>query len=140
MIHLKFPVLIIAIFFCAKSFAQSDKEQITAAIETYFHGWATSDTAIISKAMHTSCHLKYFRDGKFTDVTKNQYLANFKAPKPREASTKTSILSMDITGNIAQAKTEIETDKAIFIDYFNLIKSNEGWLIVDKISTRTDKK
>jgi aldose sugar dehydrogenase len=138
--HLKLPVLFIALFFCTKSFAQSDKEQVTATIETYFDGWATSDTAKVSKAMHTSCHLKYFRDGKFTNVNKNEYLAYFKAPKPREAGTKTRILSMDITGNIAQAKTEIETDKAVFIDYFNLIKTNEGWLIVDKISTRTDKK
>jgi hypothetical protein len=49
-------------------------------------------------------------------------------------------MSLDITGNIASAKCELEIPKAIFTDYFNLIKTNEGWFIVDKISTRTDKK
>ncbi|MBK8429451.1 MAG: nuclear transport factor 2 family protein [Lewinellaceae bacterium] len=37
------------------------------------------------------------------------------------------------------AKYELETPKALFTDYFNLIKTNEGWFIVDKISTRVDK-
>jgi aldose sugar dehydrogenase len=104
--------------------AQTEKEQVNAIIEIYFDGWATSDTVKVSKAMHSSCHLKYFRDGKFVDVNKNAYLGNFGSPKPRNAAIKTSILSTDITGNIAQAKTKIETDKAIYIDYFNLIKIN----------------
>jgi aldose sugar dehydrogenase len=53
----------------------------------------------------------------------------------RDTAVVTEILSMDITGNIAQAKTKIEIPKAIFFDYFNLIKTDEGWFIVDKIST-----
>jgi aldose sugar dehydrogenase len=142
-IHMKqllCSLLLITVLFTATGFAQMDKQQATATIETYFDGWATSDTAKISKAMHTTCHLKFYRDGIFTDLNKNEYLARFKEPKTREATTKTRVLSLDITGNIAQAKTKIETDKAIFIDYFNLIKTNEGWFIVDKISIRTDKK
>jgi hypothetical protein len=115
--------------------AQTEKELITATIETYFDGWATSDTVKVSKAMHSTCHLKYYRAGKFVNIDKNGYLANFKAPKVRDSAVVTEILSMDITGNIAQAKTKIETPKAIFFDYFNLIKTDEGWFIVDKIST-----
>jgi aldose sugar dehydrogenase len=136
--------IILLLFFTAvfslKSFAQTDKEQIKITIGNYFDGWATSDTAKISIAMHASCRLKFYRDSTFTNMDKNAYLARFKAPKQRDADIKTKILSMDITGNIAQAKTEIETAKAVFIDYFNLIRTNEGWFIVDKIATRTDKK
>ena len=44
------------------------------------------------------------------------------------------------TENIASAKCELETGKALFTDYFNLVKTNDGWFIVDKVSTRVDKK
>jgi aldose sugar dehydrogenase len=129
----------LALFFllCLASLvnAQTEKDLITATIETYFDGWATSDTTKVSKAMHSSCHLKYYRNDKFVDIDKNGYLANFKAPKVRDTGIITEILLMDITGNIAQAKTKIETPKAIFFDYFNLIKTGEGWFIADKIST-----
>ena len=121
-------------------FSQTEREQVTAVIETYFDGWTTSDTTKISKAMHSTCHLKVYRDGIFRDVPKNQYLGGFKEIRAKDPKTTTSILSMDITENIAQAKAKIETEKAIFIDYFNLVKTNEGWFIVDKVSVRTDKK
>ncbi|HNF42156.1 MAG TPA: nuclear transport factor 2 family protein [Ferruginibacter sp.] len=120
--------------------AQPDKESITAVIELYFDGWASSDTSKIGKAMHSSCQLKYFRDGNFGVVPRHEYLSRFKAPHARDNEVQTSILFLDITGNIAQAKAKIETPSALFIDYFNLIKTNEGWYIVDKVSTRTDKK
>jgi aldose sugar dehydrogenase len=139
----KIPLLlsfILAITLSLDSFAQTDKEQIEITIGHYLDGWATSDTAKISMAMHNSCRLKFYRDSSFTNIDKSTYLARFSTPKKRDANLITEILSMDITGNIAQAKIKIEIPKAIFTDYFNLIKTNEGWFIVDKISTRTDKK
>ena len=121
--------------------AQSDdKTQIETLIKDfYFEGWMTGDTAKIGKAMHPTCHLKFFRDGEFTDVTRADYLSRFK-PRAKEAGTEGRIVSLDVTGNIASAKCELETPKALFTDYFNLIRTNEGWFIVDKVSTRADKK
>lgn len=132
--------IILAATLSLESFAQTDKEQIENTIGHYFDGWATSDTTKISMAMHSSCRLKSFRDSSFTNMDKSTYLARFSTPRKRDPYLITEILSMDITGNIAQAKIKIETPKAIFTDYFNLIKTKEGWFIVDKISTRTDKK
>lgn len=117
-----------------------DKTQIETLITgLYFEGWMTGDTAKIGKAMHATCHLKYFRDNTFADVSRADYLSRFK-PRAKEAGTEGRILSLDVTGNIASAKCELETAKALFTDYFNLIKTNDGWFIVDKVSTRVDKK
>lgn len=116
-----------------------DRAQIESLIhDFYFEGWMTGDTAKVGRAMHPTCHLKYYRDGEFGDISRNDYLARFK-PRPKEAGTTGRILSLDITGNIASAKCEIETPKAVFVDYFNLIKTHEGWFVVDKVSTRVDK-
>lgn len=116
-----------------------DKTQIETRIkDLYFEGWMTGDTAKIGKAMHATCHLKFFRDSTFSDISRADYLSRFK-PRTKEAGTEGRIVSLDITGNIASAKCELETPKALFTDYFNLIKTNEGWFIVDKVSTRVDK-
>lgn len=117
---------------------QSELQQIETTIGWYFDGWGTGDTAKLGKAMHSTCHLKSFMNGKFTDMTRAEYLSRFK-PRPKPDSLFTRIVSVDITGNIAGAKTEIDTGKDVFTDYFNLIKTNEGWFIVDKIAVRKSK-
>jgi Putative lumazine-binding len=125
----------------ANCFAQtSDLAKIESVITNlYFEGWMTGDTTKIGQAMHASCHLKFYRDGQFTDISRADYLSRFK-PKAKEEGTFGRIMSVDITGNIASAKCELETPKALFTDYFNLLRVGETWYIVDKISTRVDKK
>ena len=139
----KFFTLALLLFTAAATIqAQTtdEKTQIESVIkDLYFEGWMTGDTAKVGKAMHPTCRLKFFRDNAFNDISRADYLSRFK-PHAKEAGTEGRIMSLDITGNIASAKCELEIPKAIFTDYFNLIKTNEGWFIVDKISTRTDKK
>jgi aldose sugar dehydrogenase len=134
--------LFFLIFFLQMAHLQAqttDDLQIRAMIqELYFEGWMTGDTSKVGKAMHASCHLKYFRDSTFSDISRNEYLSRFK-PRQKEAGMEGRIISLDITGNIAAAKCELETAKAVFTDYFNLIRTEAGWVITDKISTRRDK-
>jgi aldose sugar dehydrogenase len=135
-------ILVTGILLSNASMSQVDlaEEKIAAeaTINLYFDGWATGDTAKVGKAMHTTCHLKFYRDGKFTDMDRATYLGRFKQPPhERDKDLITRIAMLDITGNIASAKAEIITVKDIFTDYFNLIKTGEGWFIVDKVSVRT---
>lgn len=116
----------------------SELQQVQTTIGHYFEGWATGDTGKLGKAMHSTCHLKSFRDGKFNDIPRAEYLSRFK-PRPRPDGLTTRIVALDITENIASAKTEIDTGKDVFTDYFNLIKTNDGWFIVDKIAVRKSK-
>jgi aldose sugar dehydrogenase len=133
-------LLIISFFFIRNAQAQTnEKGAIETTIQSYFDGWMTGDTTKVGKAMHSTCRLKVYRDGVFRNVDRSQYLSGFK-PHPKEEGTFGRIKSIDFTGNIASAKCEIETPKALFTDYFNLIKINDWWFIVDKISTRVDKK
>ncbi len=88
--------------------------------------------------MHSSCKLKNYRDNTLTVTDRNKYLSNFK-PRPKDAETRFEVLSIDFVENIANAKLTISTAKHIFTDYMNLIRTNEGWIIVDKISCRKEK-
>jgi len=132
-------LLIIAIAFSSEIYAQTDERaSIEKTIQLYFDGWMTGDTTKVGKAMHSTCHLKVYRDKTFRNVNRTQYLSGFK-PHAKEEGTFGRIKMIDFTGNIASAKCELETPKAIFTDYFNLIKVEDFWYIVDKVSTRVDK-
>ena len=137
---MKKTALLLSLFCaCFPAFCQdtpAERELIKKTIGLYFDGWATGDTAKIGKAMHTSCHLKNYRDGKFTEYTRAQYLGLFK-PHPSPPNLRTRIISLDITNNMGSAKVEINTGKDLFTDYFNLMKTDERWMIADKVSTRT---
>jgi aldose sugar dehydrogenase len=117
----------------------TERQLIENTIQLYFDGWATGDTTKLGKAMHASCHLKNYRDGKFVQFTRNEYLGLFK-PHERPKKLDTYIVSIDITNNMGSAKVEISTSKDLFTDYFNLMKTTEGWMIADKVSTRTPHK
>jgi aldose sugar dehydrogenase len=116
----------------------NEKAGIAQTVEMYFDGWATGDSTKIGKAMHSTCHLKFYRDSVFTDMDRATYLSRFKLHE-RNKNLVTRIVLMDVTENIASVKTEIITEKDVFTDYFNLIKTMAGWFIVDKVSVRKPK-
>lgn len=135
----KLLVLIIfsSVFFPAYPQSEpTDRELIEETIQLYFDGWATGDTNKVGKVMHASCRLKNYRDGQFIEYSRNQYLSFFK-PHERPKDLATRIVALDITNNMGSAKVEISTAKDLFTDYFNLMKTTEGWVIADKVSTRT---
>lgn len=117
----------------------TERQLIEETIQLYFEGWATGDTNKLGKAMHASCHLKNYRDGKFIEYSRSYYLSLFK-PHPRPDNLITRIVSLDITNNMGSAKVELSTERALFTDYFNLMKTNEGWVIADKVSTSSPHK
>ncbi len=116
----------------------ADKLAIEQVIQNYFDGWLTGDTTLIGSAMHSSCHLKFVRDGKIDMRNRTQYLSGFK-PRPRLANAAGRILSIDITRTAAKAKVELETEDRLFTDYFNLLKEGDRWWITDKVSTNVAK-
>ncbi len=117
----------------------TERKLIENTIQLYFDGWATGDSAKLARAMHSSCNLKNYRDGKFSQYTRDQYTSLFK-PRERAKNLVTKIVALDITNNMGSAKVEISTEKDLFTDYFNLMKTSEGWVIADKVSTRTSHK
>lgn len=114
---------------------------IQKTLNLYLDGQATGDSVKVAKSFHDSWQLKYFADNKLNIVSKSQYIKGYKTPPyARVANWSGRIVSIDITNNVASAKVEISTSKLLFTDYFNLMKTNEDWFIVDKISTRTPHK
>ncbi|WP_336514928.1 PQQ-dependent sugar dehydrogenase [Pollutibacter soli] len=135
----KITIIVVLLASFISAFSQntnSERQLIEEVIQLYFDGWATGDTTKVGKAMHHSCRLKNYRDGKFVEYSRSQYLALFK-PHPSPKNLTTRIVSLDITNNMGSAKVELNMERILFTDYFNLMKTAEGWMIADKISTAT---
>lgn len=115
-----------------------DETLIRATIGNYFEGWMTGDTTKIGSAMHATCQLKNIKDGGVIIFDRATYLGFFK-PRPRRENSGGKIIDIDITGNIAAAKCQIETPKRLYTDYFNMMKIGERWYIVDKIAASVAK-
>lgn len=111
-----------------------EKALITNTIETYFEGWMNGDTTKLGEAMHPTCQLKNVKDDEVLLFSRSTYLGFFK-PRPRRENSGGKIIEIDVTGNIASAKCEIETPERLYTDYFNLMKIKDRWYIVDKITT-----
>jgi len=118
---------------------KEDKVLVTETIQTYFDGWMTGDTIKLGKVMHTSCNLKLIKNNEVLVIGRKNYLSGFKL-RTKLPNTEGRIIEIDITKNIASAKCEIQTPERLFVDYFNMMKLNERWYIVDKISTNFEKK
>jgi len=115
-----------------------DHLAIEKVIQNYFDGWLTGDTTLVGSAMHETCNLKFVRDGKIDRRDRKQYLSGFK-PRARLENAEGRIISINITRTAAEAKIELETEKRLFTDYFNLLKEGERWYITDKVSTNISK-
>lgn len=122
----------------ATSAIQAEKSLITHTINNYFEGWMTGDTTLLGSAMHTTCKLKNVKDDQVLVYDRAKYLSFFK-PRPRRENAGGRIISINVTDNIAAAKCEIYTEKRLFTDYFNMMKLNGQWYIVDKIATNRAK-
>ncbi|MBO3697659.1 nuclear transport factor 2 family protein [Roseivirga sp. E12] len=115
-------------------FQNDEKGLISNTLETHFEGWMTGDTTLLGKVLHANYQIKNVKDDKVLAFDRTTYLRSFE-PGPRKENSALRIIEIDVTGNVASAKCEIETTKRLYTDYVNLMKIEEKWFIVDKTAT-----
>jgi hypothetical protein len=80
------------------------------------------------------------RDGQLMQRTSADYIAGAPGkPAADEAQRKRRIVSVDVTGNAASAKVELDYPSAKLTDYMSLLKVGNEWRIVNKIFTAEPK-
>ena len=118
----------------------ADEQAIRQHIERhYFDGVRRSDTAVAHGAFHPVAKMFFVRDGKLVERSIPDWLADIarNAPKPAQPdSFKRRVLDVDVSGNAATAKLQLDYANAVIIDYMSLLKENGQWLIVSKIFDR----
>jgi hypothetical protein len=117
--------------------AQSASPQtnaIRAAVNHYFQGHATGDGSHFAKVFHPDAKLYWIgTDGSVMQRTAAEYIKGASGRPPAdEAQRKRRIVSIDITGNIAMVKVELDYPAVKFTDIFSMVESKGQWWIVNK--------
>ncbi len=120
--------------------AQTENPELPAVKETlryYLDGGAQGDTALFARAFLPEGQMIFIDKGKTTIVPLRDFVAR---QKPGVVSERQSrIVSIEIHENAATAHLELITPKFIFNDYMNLLKTENGWKIVNKIFHRQER-
>jgi protease I len=133
--------IIFCLLVCCTSliFAQeSDKALVEKTVTYYLDGGTNNDFETLKKAFHKNATMKFISKEGYKEVNALEFFKKVIKPGPKQ-NRKTNIISIDITGNAAQAKLEIEYETFVFIDYMNLLKVDGEWKVVNKIFYRKPK-
>jgi hypothetical protein len=114
-----------------------DQKEIEQAILDYYHGGhAQSDPKLYEEILHPDW--KFFMlndDGQLEIVDRNEYMSWYNPDEvDRGLNWETKFFYIDVTGRVASAKISIENQNVMYVDYFNLLRQDGKWWIVNKIS------
>ncbi|HYE58254.1 MAG TPA: nuclear transport factor 2 family protein [Rhodothermales bacterium] len=124
----------------APSAPADDIAGVRAALDAYLRGHATGDGAHMREAFHPSAQLFFNRNGTFSTRTSTEYIAGFSGqPAADEAQRRRRIVMIDITGDAAIAKIELDYPTTKFVDYMSLLRVDGTWRIVNKTFNATPK-
>ena len=118
----------------ASRLTDSPEEQaVRVPLEHYMQGHATNNPEFMRKAFMPTAHIESVREGPLTSWTLDTYCQRFKGtPAVDEAARRRSIDTIDIGGTAASAKITLVHGNITFIDYFVLLKTEQGWKIANK--------
>ena len=132
-------LLLIALSLSTNLFAQdSDYTQIEKIVSYYLDGGTNNDFETLKKAFHKDATMKFIRNGEYKEVNAIDFFKKAIKAGPKQ-NRKTRIAYINVMGNVASTKLEIDYETFSFIDYMNLIKINGEWKVVSKIFYRQNK-
>ncbi len=132
--------IILALLICMSisttNFAQdSDYNLVEKTVSYYLDGGTNNDFETLKKAFHKDATMKFISKGKYKEVDALDFFKRVIKPGPK-SNRITRISNITVSGNVANAKLEIEYPTFMFIDYMNLLKIEGEWKVVNKIYYR----
>ena len=108
-----------------------------AIMDFYHEGHVQYKPELYDEILHDDWKFFYFnREGKLEIVDKKTYKSWYD-PADRDGKLEwyTKILNIDISGDNASVKLKIGNQTVEYTDYFNMIKIEGRWWVVNKISS-----
>ena len=110
-----------------------DEAAVRRALERYLAGHATGERTHFEAAFHPDARLAWVADGALRTRTGADYVAGASGrPAADEARRARRIAWIDVAGDVATARVELDHPGAFIVDYMTLARSAEGWRIVHK--------
>lgn len=117
--------------------ASSDFDDVMVPLNLYMQGHATGNGEVMRQAFHPEARILWNQDGAVAQRTAEEFAALFtRGPAPDEADRHRRVVSVDITGDVAVAKLELDYPTAFLTDYMTLLRVDGTWTIIGKSYTR----
>lgn len=114
---------------------QSDYSQVEQTLNYYLDGGTNNDFEVLEKAFHKDATMKFIGKDGYTERNALELFRNAIKPGPPQNRT-TRIAFINIAGNAATARLEIDYPTFSFNDYMSLLKIDGEWKIVSKVFYR----
>jgi hypothetical protein len=114
----------------------AEKQAIKKAVLDYYHkGHVKSDPKLYESILHPEWKFFLLDQGQLRIVDRDEYFSwyNPEDADP-ELAWETEFYSVDVMENIAAVKLRLECQKVKYIDYFSMMKLDDKWWIVHKMS------
>lgn len=106
----------------------------------YFEAHATGSGEPLRGVFVDDGRMFWSSDGQLRSRTSTDYINGFSGkPAPDEGQRRRAVLMVDVTGDVAVAKAELDYPDVRLIDYFALVRAGGEWKIVSKIFQRYPK-
>ncbi|MEO1021758.1 MAG: nuclear transport factor 2 family protein [Bacteroidota bacterium] len=130
-------LLLTSSFVARPAFSQqaTDESQIHTVLWDYINGRNEGNLEQLKRAFHINSDLRYVRNDTLRIWASQDYIDGIKPGRKQNCIVR--IVWLDIDGDAAQAKIEMEYPTVKFADYINLLKLNGRWQIAVKSFSRT---
>ena len=116
----------------------ADLGAVREPLDLYLRGQAEGDGDFMRRAFHPDARIVSLSDGEVSGRSAEAFAALFtNGPAPDEADRHRRIVSLDVTGDVAVAKLELDYPRAFLTDYMTLVRTASGWRILHKAFTRS---
>jgi len=121
--------------------AQGDSANDAAVRRTieqhYFQAHATGSGESLRGVFVDEGRMFWSADGQLRSRTSTDYINGFSGrPAADESQRRRRILLVDVTGDVAVAKAELDYPDVRLVDYFMLVRAGGDWKIVSKAFQR----
>lgn len=106
----------------------------------YFAAHATGSGESLRGVFVEEGRMFWAADGQLRSRASTEYINGFSGkPAADEAQRRRRILAVDVTGDVAVAKAELDYPEVRLVDYFILVRAGGNWKIVSKAFQRFPK-
>lgn len=118
--------------------APADLDAVRAPLKLYLKGHAEGDSTYMRQAFHPDARIFSLSDGALAHRTAAEFAALFTGgPASDEGDHHRRIVSIDVVGDVAVAKIELDYPRVFLTDYMTLVQVDGGWKIISKAFTRS---
>jgi hypothetical protein len=122
-------------------FHSVDISQIRVDLEKYYVlGHSEYDPELYHHILHPAWKMYHLEDGILTQVDREEFCHWYEPHrKDPDLVWDFEIQTVDVTGDVAQAKLRLENQRVLYVDYLNMMKISGKWWIINKIYHQVDK-